>query len=425
MSDRIGDFTLQEKIAEGGMGVVFRAWQESLQRLVALKILKRAYADDESFVARFEREARSAAALVHPNIIQIYAVGEENGRHYFAMEYVKGRDLKRYLREKSRLTVSEALDIIIKVADALTCAEAADIVHRDIKPANIMLTERGRVKVTDFGLAKCLVSGNTDLTQGGKVLGTVNYMSPEQGLGKVADVRSDIYSLGAVFFELLTGRPPFKGEHPTSIIYMHVYEAPPPVRFYCQSVPEAVETLICRMMAKDPEDRFAGTEDLVHSLEGIRTQFGLGLSAESRLSKEEMPTLVHSPVWQRGARRVLVVDDDRTMADLCVAMLEAMGYGAMVAYDGVEGLELWRTTHPDLVLLDLNMPKLGGLALLEERRTTDLPGSVLVMSAQHDRSTIERVVDQRAAGYLLKPFSPEDLKKKIKDILGQDAPATE
>lgn len=414
--ERLGDYTLREKIAEGGMGSVYLAWQESLQREVCVKVLKDTLGSDHGFVERFVREARHAASLDHPNIIQIHFVGEEQDKHYFAMEYVRGEDLKQHVRKNSRLSVVESLDIIIKVADALACAAEAGIIHRDIKPENIMVTPHGRVKVTDFGLAKSYVGDTTGLTQPGRVLGTVNYMSPEQGLGKEVDSRSDIYSLGVVFFELLAGRPPFKGDHPTSIIYMHVYEPPPPIRQVNRSVPVEIEQLLMRMMSKDPEDRPADPTTLISELEAVRKECGLQPMNRREPTPDEATERVLAV--NQGAPLCLVVEDDEDVSDLTEQVLNRMNLNVICAKDGIEGLTMWRTYHPDLVLLDLMMPNLSGLAVLEERRQQRLEGKVLVISALQDWHTIQRTAQQFVDGYLLKPYLPSSLEAKVRELLG-------
>ena len=225
---QLGEYIIEEKIGAGGMGQVFRAKQPSLDRMVALKVLPRGVASDRESVERFYREARSAAGLVHPNIVQIYTVGEEKGVPYFAMEYVIGEDLERRIKRGDRFTVEEAVGITASVAMALACAEEAGIVHRDIKPGNIMIDSHGVVKVTDFGLAKAVKLIDSEITQAGFIVGTPSYMAPEQAEARDVDHRTDIYSLGVVFYELLCGRSPFKAEDPASLIYMHVHVPPDP-----------------------------------------------------------------------------------------------------------------------------------------------------------------------------------------------------
>lgn len=265
-----GDFQVKKKIAEGGMGQIYLAKQVSLDRDVALKILPERFAKDSSFKARFEREAREAARLNHPNIISVYAYGIKDGIPYFAMEYVEGKDLSQLLKERGKFPVQEALRVTKEVAKALEVAHKKGVVHRDIKPSNIMIKEDGSIKVTDFGLAKAIGS-KTMVTQAFVILGTPHYMSPEQGKGEKLDVRSDIYSLGVVLYELLTGGVPFHSDTPTSLIYMHVHETPPPIREKNPEVPPAVEALVMRMLTKDPNERFQTPAELIKAIEAVES----------------------------------------------------------------------------------------------------------------------------------------------------------
>ena len=213
-------------IGEGGMGKVYRARQTALDRWVALKVLPRAK-ENRSFIERFYREARSAARLVHPNIIQIHTVGEVQGVPYYTMEYVEGGDLEHIIRQRDKpLTTDEIVEVARAVVKAMRLASEQGVVHRDIKPANIMISKTGMVKVMDFGLAKEL---DHNITQSGVVVGTPTYMSPEQGGGQTVDFRSDLYSLGCVLFECIRGHPPFQAEKVASVIYKHMFEPPPPL----------------------------------------------------------------------------------------------------------------------------------------------------------------------------------------------------
>jgi serine/threonine-protein kinase len=270
-----GEFVIESPIGEGGMGKVFRARQVTLDRWVALKVLAKA-ADNKDFVQRFYREARSAARLVHPNIIQIYTVGEHQGVPFFAMEYVDGLDLQRLMQNHpDRLTVEETVEIIRSVAKALVIGLEHAVVHRDIKPGNIMITRSGLVKVMDFGLAKSPELDHAT-TQSGVIVGTPAYMSPEQGAGRAVDSRSDIYSLGCVLYECLADRPPFDADNVASLIYKHGYEAPTrPTEFHAD-IPAELEQVCLRMLAKDPDERYQSPEDLLMGLAEVPCRAGLG-----------------------------------------------------------------------------------------------------------------------------------------------------
>lgn len=281
---RFGDFEVIKKIGEGGMGQVYLARQISLDREVALKVLPERLAKDDSFRTRFEREARSAAKLNHPNIISIFAFGIKDGIPYFAMEYVDGRDLATILRESGPLPVKEALRIAKEVARALDAAHRQGVIHRDIKPSNIMVRKDGVVKVTDFGLAKVLGSQSLVVTQANVVLGTPHYMSPEQGKGGKLDPRSDIYSLGVVLYEMLAGDVPFKADTATSLIYQHIYEKPPPLSEKAPYVPPVVAAVVMRMLEKDPDKRFQKASELAEAIEQVER--GVDASGVSGLTLE-------------------------------------------------------------------------------------------------------------------------------------------
>ena len=264
---RFGEFIIEGDLGEGGMGKVFRARQISLDRPVALKILSDQSPD---IATRFHREARSAARLIHPNIVQVYTVGAHLGTPYFAMEYVEGVDLDKILRcSGGALECSETIEIVRSIAKALVAAGQHDIVHRDIKPANVMISKSGLVKVMDFGLAKGLSSNSAALTQPGLVLGTPAYMAPEQGAGEDVDARADMYSLGCIMYHCLCGRPPFSAENVATLLYKHMYEAPRPPSELISEIPNEVEAICLKLLAKKREDRFATSQELLDALCGL------------------------------------------------------------------------------------------------------------------------------------------------------------
>src|SRR5574344_371527 len=212
-----------EKIGTGGMSDVYKAKCHKLNRFVAVKVLKQEFSENENFVSRFSTEAQASACLIHPNIVNVYDVGEESGIHYIVMELVEGITLKKYIEKKARLSVKEAVSIAIQVSMGIEAAHNNHIIHRDIKPQNIMISKDGKVKVTDFGIAKAATSN----TITSNVMGSVHYTSPEQARGGYSDARSDIYSLGITMFEMLTGRVPFDGETTVSIAIKHIQEPMP------------------------------------------------------------------------------------------------------------------------------------------------------------------------------------------------------
>ncbi|PCJ61249.1 MAG: hypothetical protein COA79_06620 [Planctomycetota bacterium] len=271
MSDlprELGDFILQELIGTGGMGEVYRGVQKSLDRDVAVKLLRDEYARDENFIVRFKREAKSAAKLIHPNIIQVYQLGEENGEYYFAMEFVKGDDLQQILQQRNgKLPLPEVLKIIYGVAKALEIAFKHSIVHRDIKPSNVLITVDDDIKVMDFGLAKAFEGGQTDITISGAIMGTANYMSPEQAEGKDVDQRTDLYSMGVMFYQLLTGYLPFTGDNPTSLAFQHVHSAPTPPMEKIEGISNRLNDICLKCLNKKKDDRYQNATEFLRDLQ--------------------------------------------------------------------------------------------------------------------------------------------------------------
>lgn len=258
-------YQIIEMIGGGGMANVYLAKDLILNRQVAIKMLRMEFANDEEFIARFDREAQSATSLSHPNIVNIYDVGDEEHLLYMVMEYVDGMTLKEYIHRFSPLPMQDVVDIMKQITSAIHHAHEHNIIHRDIKPQNILIDQNGKVKVTDFGIAIALSS--TALTQTNSILGSVHYLSPEQARGGLATKKSDIYSLGIVFFELLTGRLPFSGHSPVSIALKHLQNNTPSVRRYQSDIPQSIENIVLRATAKDPFHRFQSVSDMYHSLE--------------------------------------------------------------------------------------------------------------------------------------------------------------
>jgi serine/threonine protein kinase/Flp pilus assembly protein TadD len=268
----VAHYNITEKLGEGGMGVVFKAIDGKLDRPVAIKFLPPHLSASEENKARFIQEARATAALNHPNILNIYDIDERDGRMFFVMEYIEGKTLKSKITElKSTEAISlpEALDLSIEIAEGLRAAHEKEIVHRDIKPENIMLTKEGHPKIMDFGIAK-LKSG-TGLTKTGMSLGTLSYMSPEQAQGLAADHRSDLWSLGVVLYEMLTGELPFKAEHEAALMYLIINEEPLSPSSHDRRILPSVDTLVLKMLEKDRDRRFQSMNELLVSLQAVRS----------------------------------------------------------------------------------------------------------------------------------------------------------
>jgi len=257
-------YKIIKSIGEGGMANVYLAWDTILEREVAVKVLRGDLSDDEKFVRRFEREANSASSLRHPNIVEMYDVGEDDGKYFIVMEFVNGRTLKSLIKKRGALNLTEAIDIMLQITSGIACAHQSMIIHRDIKPQNVLILEDGRVKITDFGIALALNSN--ELTQTNSVMGSVHYLPPEQASGNNATVKSDIYSLGILMYELITGKVPFKGENAVEIAIKHMKNPIPSVRDYNPDIPQSVENIILKAAAKNPKNRYDSVGEMYEDL---------------------------------------------------------------------------------------------------------------------------------------------------------------
>ncbi|HXV60216.1 MAG TPA: protein kinase [Vicinamibacteria bacterium] len=300
LGKRLAHYAIVEELGRGGMGEVYVAEDQKLGRRVALKILPPLLAQDENLRARFEREAKVIASLNHPNIVHVYSVEELEGVRFFTMELVRGKTLSQILKG-GRLSLVEFLEIAIPLADAVSAAHAEGITHRDLKPDNVMLSEEGRVKVLDFGLAKPALglvdsqasdATTVHRTRDGRVLGTLSYMSPEQAAGKLVDPRSDIFSLGIVFFEMLTAEKPFKGDNPATILSSVIKDTPPPVDAIDPSIPRELVRIVKRCLVKDPDRRFQSTKDLRNELEELKQEVVSGGYAASSVPRRRIQWLL-------------------------------------------------------------------------------------------------------------------------------------
>ncbi|MGH8051873.1 MAG: serine/threonine-protein kinase, partial [Arenimonas sp.] len=267
MRTHIGHYEIVSELGRGGMGVVYKGYEPALTRYVAIKELSPALAHDQTLVERFLREARSMASLNDPHIIQIYLIGQDNNQPFFVMEFVDGESLSAVIKREGRLQVGDALKILHQSAKGLSVAHERGVIHRDIKPGNLMLSQRGQIKIADFGIALANHDFNSKLTGTGEFVGTPGYLSPEVCLGKMVDQRSDIFALGIVLFEMLTGRTPFSDESPLKLMLDVVQSQIPDVRELNTDVDLDVATILSRMLEKDPNDRYQSTEALIEDLE--------------------------------------------------------------------------------------------------------------------------------------------------------------
>ncbi|MFN4213284.1 MULTISPECIES: Stk1 family PASTA domain-containing Ser/Thr kinase [unclassified Exiguobacterium] len=401
--ERINDrYRIEQQIGSGGMANVYRAHDEILNRTVAIKVLRSEFSHNEQFIRRFEREAHAATSLNHPNIVAIYDVGEEEDLYYIVMEHVDGMTLKQYLQEEY-ISVEEALRIMGQICDAIDHAHANRIIHRDIKPQNMMIDQNGNVKVTDFGIAVAM--SNATLTHTMSVLGSVHYFSPEQARGKFADEKSDIYSLGAVLYELITGRVPFIGETPVAVALQHLQDDPIRPMDLNPKIPQALENCIMQALAKSPAARHASVaafkKDCLTSLDPERANEPKRVNAEQDAFDQ---TLVMAPV---------VPDEPKVVAEqpvkpvepkaeppkqkkrkwwlwlLLALLLIGGGIGAYVVAD-----EMSRAVVPDVV----------GMTVGDA--TTELESSGFVVDV------IERASDNIEAGNVISQNPPAGRKPK-------------
>ena len=258
-------YEIIKMIGEGGMANVYLANDNILERKVAIKVLRGDLSNDEKFIRRFKREALSVSNLSHPNIVEVYDVGEEDGNYYIVMEYIEGKTLKQLLQKRGALTLPEVIDIMSQLTDGLSHAHEAYIIHRDIKPQNIMIEDNGLVKITDFGIAMALNS--TQLTQTNSVMGSVHYLPPEQANGKGSTIKSDIYSLGILMYELLAGSVPFKGDTAVEIALKHMKEKMPSIRKQNPTIPQSVENIVLKATAKNPKNRYDSVREMYNDLQ--------------------------------------------------------------------------------------------------------------------------------------------------------------
>ena len=378
-------YALTDFLGGGGMARVYLARDEELRRDVALKLLRQEYAEDEVFVKLFRRESRSAATLIHPNVVQLYdARRSADGRHYIVMEYVSGGTLKERLANEGPLEADEATRLASQVAQALRAAHVRGIVHRDVKSRNILLSESGDAKVTDFGIA--LAADATTISQPGPLLGTARYMAPELATGAVATPRSDLYSLGVVLYEMLTGEPPFETGDLASLHARQATEPPPHPRDVNPEVPKALDALVARLLTKDPDDRLGSAAELVDELGLVRKH----LSQTLPTPQPPLPPSVPGGTGPRRRRRPVLA-----LVALLVflALLGALGW----AFGVRASLEDARQAL--LGPQEVAVPDVEGLALDEARGRLRAKGfGTEVRRRQSSEEDSGRVLEQSVSG---------------------------
>jgi len=341
-------YQIIERIGGGGMADVYRAHDALLERPVAVKVLRPQFTGDEEFVRRFRLEAQAAARVSHPHIVNIYDVGKDEDVYYIVMEYIKGETLKEYIQKTGKLSVEEAVGISLQICEALDHAHQNNLIHCDVKPHNILMGKGGRIKVTDFGIARAVTSAT--MTQTSTIIGSVHYLSPEQAKGGSAGVQSDIYSLGIVMYEMLTGQVPFSGESPVSIAIKHLQEAAVPPGQLNPGIPHMLEAIILKAIAKESEKRYPSITSVVHDLEVVRMT--LRDSDTTRLSKGDFPTQVlpriidpieekpgeQKPPERKGRRGL--------WAAIVLLLLVSFAFGAFLAFGQFWSLK--EVTVPDV-----------------------------------------------------------------------------
>lgn len=380
-------YTILERIGGGGMADVYRAHDKLLDRSVAVKVLRSQFTSDEEFVTRFRREAQAAARLSHPNIVNIYDVGCDEDIYYIVMEYISGETLKERIQRAGQLSIESAVRIAVEIAEALEHAHQNGLVHCDIKPHNILTTKSGRIKVTDFGIAKAVTSAT--MTHTGTIIGSVHYFSPEQAKGAAVGAKSDIYSLGVVMYEMLTGTVPFNGETPISIALKHLQEEPRPLRESNPDVPPLVEAIALKAMAKEPDQRFNDISEMITDLR--LAQNYLRDDHTRRLSREDYPTQVLpriTPPAGEGTDKAPqpVVDKKRSKAwiwTLTGLLIVAFVTGAFLAYG-----KFWS-------LNEVVVPSVVGKQVDSARNIlTDKNLRVSVVETFHDKIPAGQVISQ-------------------------------
>ena len=400
-------YEIIRSIGEGGMANVYLARDIILERNVAIKILRGDLAGDEKFVRRFQREALSASSLSHPNIVEMYDVGEDNGTYYIVMEYVEGMTLKQLIKKRGSLSLSEAIDIMLQITDGIKEAHDSYIIHRDLKPQNILIKENGEVKITDFGIAMALNS--TQLTQTNSVMGSVHYLPPEQASGKGATIKSDIYSMGILFYELLTGKLPFKGDNAVEIALKHMKNDIPSVREINDSIPQSVENIILKATAKNPKNRYESAAEMHDDL--------LTCLNEDRLNEKKYVFMYPEHDGEENKKPVLLEEtkeetkkmveddlDDERQKNTWIWILSSVFIFIVLVLVGIFIVYPKLTEVPDVVI-----PNVAGMTVQKAEETLKNSGFEVALEVQ-------KVSDEEIDAGLVVKTSPSIGRKVKKGI---------
>jgi DNA-binding NarL/FixJ family response regulator len=389
-------YVIEDVLARGGMGVVYRATELRPERTVAIKVIAPELSAEAGSRARFLRESQLAAEIEHPNVVPVLRVGEEDGQLFIVMRFIRGTDLGAKIAAERRLEPDVVARIVDQLADALDAAHAKGLVHRDVKPANVLIEQHRRGEhayLTDFGLTKYLGS-ESGVTAAGAVVGTIDYMAPEQLQGDHVDARADVYSLGCVLFEGLTGRIPFPNDSVTARMWAHMSAPPPLVSELAPDVPRQFDDVVCRALAKNPDARYATAGDLAKAALGAASRAGAG---PIRVLIADDQALVRA-----GFRMILEAEQD----------IEVAGE----AQNGQEALARTLELRPDVVLMDIRMPVLDGIAATREIVAAGLPTRVLVLTTFDEEKVVYDAMKAGASGFLLKTTPPAQLVAGVRTV---------
>ena len=412
----LGDrYELLEIVGEGGMAIVYKARCRILNRTVAVKVMKEEFVRDDNFVQRFKTEALAAASLSHPNLVNIFDVGQQGDCYYIVMEYVQGMTLKEMIEQQKPLAVDKAVDIAIMICDGLHHAHEKGIIHRDIKPHNVLITDTGIVKVADFGIAQAVTKQT--ITFGGNVVGSVHYVSPEQAKGEPLTRATDIYSVGCVLYEMVTGQVPYDADSPITVALKHIHDDIPAIRANNSEVPVGLEGIIIKAMEKLPQHRFSTAEEMRNALLNIHSQYFSNYSSQYKNGK----TLIMAPISE-GRDQELAKKKLRPAA--AIVLLAVLGLFLGVAYQ----------LSGNFFGEEVEVPGLVGLSLKEADQELSKVGLKLKVLPGQYHAEVEKdhIISQRyVEGFKVKGReigvvpSLGIQMKKVPDIVGMDRSAAE